>query len=351
MNRGMHTRESRGKVIAAIIGIVCLLGLFYGGMRWAEKRWLEKQEANATDKGNAEEWKKMLWGEISLYGKKYRYPRAYETYLIIGTDASGNEEGEGNDYYGNMADFLMLAIVNKEEKNYSFLQLNRDTVTAVRLLPSDGNQEEEFTMDMQLCVSHWYGSTPEESGENTVHAVQNLLGGMPIDGYYAVNMEDIGALNQAVGGVTVTIEEDFSDIDPDMKKGATVTLSDAQARTYVQGRMGVGDGENTSRMRRQRQYMEALFEKVQEISKDDPQFTVNLYNDLVDRSVTNVSGNLVSDLALELSGAENLGIVTFEGESKTGQVLGDGIDHAEFYLDEGSVTEVMKQLYELEEIK
>lgn len=348
MNRRMGTWR-RGKVILIAAGIVCVLGILYGGMRWVEKRWIAEQEANSEDKGDAKEWQKLVWGEISLYGKTYRYPRGYETYLIIGTDASGNEEGEGTEYQGNMADFLMLAVVNTKEGTYSFLQLNRDTITEVSLLDLDGTAV--TTEEMQLCAAHWYGNTPEQSCENTVDAVQRLLGGMPISGYYALNMEEIGTLNQAVGGVEVTIEDDFSQADPSLKEGETVLLNDEQARTYVQGRMSVGDGENTSRMRRQKQYMQGFFGKLKEITKENPEFTINLYNDLVERATTNMSGELVSNLALELSDAEDKGIFSFEGTSETGQHLGDGIDHAEFYPEESSVVEVMKQLYELEETK
>lgn len=348
MNRRMGTPK-RGKMIAVAACIVCVLCLLYGGMRWIEKRWIAKQEANAEDKGDSKELQKLIWGDISLYGTDYRYPLSYETYLLIGTDASGNEDAEGVEYTGNMADFLLLAIVNAQEESCSFLQLNRDTITEVQLLTQDG--EAVTSENMQLCAAHWYGGSREQSCENTVDAVQKLLGGMPIDGYYALNMDEIATLNQAVGGVEVTIEDDFSQADPSLKKGETVNLSDEQARTFVQGRMSVGDGENTSRMRRQRQYMEGFFDKLQGITKEDPEFTINLYNDLVERATTNMPGSLVSDLALDLVDAEDQGVFTFEGSVEIGQHLGDGLDHTEFYLDESSVIEVMTQLYELEETK
>lgn len=40
-----------------------------------------------------------------------------------------------------------------------------------------------------------------------------------------------------------------------MKKGATINLDDEQAYAYVHDRYGVGNEENTSRMKRQQQYM------------------------------------------------------------------------------------------------
>lgn len=45
-----------------------------------------------------------------------------------------------------------------------------------------------------------------------------------IDFYVAMNMDGISELNDLAGGVTVTLEDDFSSIDPAMTKGTTLTL-------------------------------------------------------------------------------------------------------------------------------
>ena len=50
----------------------------------------------------------------------------------------------------------------------------------------------------------------ETRAENTVDAVSTLLGGHKIDGFAMVNMSAIEVVNDMVGGVTVTIEDDFS---------------------------------------------------------------------------------------------------------------------------------------------
>ena len=78
-----------------------------------------------------------------------------------------------------------------------------------------------------------------------------LLLGESIDFYVAMNMDGISELNDLAGGVTVTLEDDFSSIDPAMTKGTTLTLHGDQAETFVRSRMTVGDGTNASRMERQ----------------------------------------------------------------------------------------------------
>lgn len=48
--------------------------------------------------------------------------------------------------------------------------------------------------------------------------------GESVDFYVAMNMDGISELNDLAGGVTVTLEDDFSSIDPAMTKGTTLTL-------------------------------------------------------------------------------------------------------------------------------
>ena len=63
-------------------------------------------------------------------------------------------------------------------------------------------------------------------------------------------MDEIAQLNHVIGGATVTIEDDFSDVDSSLVQGETITLTDEQAYNFLSARMNVGDGENESRMRR-----------------------------------------------------------------------------------------------------
>lgn len=82
----------------------------------------------------------------------------------------------------------------------------------------------------------------------------SLLGDVDIDGYAMLNTDSIGVINSAVGGVTVTIPEDMTDVDPAFVSGAVVKLDDEQAEKFARARMKVGDGHNSSRMERQSLY-------------------------------------------------------------------------------------------------
>ena len=121
---------------------------------------------------------------------------------------------------------------------------------------------------MQLCTAHWYGKDKTASCENTVNTVSKMLGGVPIDGC-ALQMEAMSLLNHEVGGVTVTLEDDMTSLDPEMKKGTTLTLTDHQAELLIQTRYAMDDDRNTERMRRQQIFMKAFMNKMKEKNAED----------------------------------------------------------------------------------
>lgn len=281
-------------------------------------------------------------GSLKLNGNIYSYYHDFETYLIMGTDKTG---ADSKVYQGSMSDFLMLVIVDKTDNNYSFLPINRDTMSEVRLIQDDGTGV--ATAELQLCTAHWYGGNAEQGCANTVESISKLFGGLKINGYYAIPMDEIPKLNHSVGGVTVTLLEDFQDIDRQMKKGETLVLSDEQAYHYIHDRYGVGDEKNTSRMKRQQQYMEAFFTKAKEKAKSDKAYVGQLFREFEQTATTNLTAKKISGLTNRLIKGTQKGFFEIKGTSKIGKALGDGIDHAEFYPDKESIIDVMTKIYGL----
>ena len=281
-------------------------------------------------------------GSLKMNGNIYSYYHDFETYLIMGTDKTG---ADSKVYQGSMSDFLMLVIVDKTDNNYSFLPINRDTMSEVRLIQDDGTGA--ATAELQLCTAHWYGGNAGQSCANTVESISKLFGGLKIDGYYAIPMDEIPKLNHSVGGVTVTLLEDFQDIDRQMKKGETLALSDEQAYHYIHDRYGVGDEKNTSRMKRQQQYMEDFFTKAKEKAKSDKAYVSQLFRKFEQTATTNLTAKKISGLTNRLIKGTQKGFFEIQGTSKIGKALGDGIDHAEFYPDKKSIIDVMTKIYGL----
>ena len=284
---------------------------------------------------------------VDLDDGLYAFDHRIETFLFIGTDGSGNESGEGKDYQGAMADFLVLMVADHTDDSYGFIQIDRNTVTEINMIDTDGHLID--IRDMQICTSHCYGGNPEESALNTVEAVKYLLGELEtIDGYYVLNMTDVGTLSDVVGGVEVTLEDDLTSISPEFKKGATVLLTGEKAEMFVRARKNVGDEDNASRMRRQRTFMDAFRTKVMSRVRNDKNFISTIYKALKNSALTDLSGNDISRIAEMFRKGENKGIFKFEGESKIEVILEDGIEHETFYPSEQSIRDVMTELFSLE---
>lgn len=305
-----------------------------------EESWFEGSETEEDfDFGLDEDW-------LTLNDMEYTLKDKLKCYLFIGTDHSGNEDATDETYKGSMADFLLLVILNKTDHTYGFIQLNRDTITDVTIIDSDG--EVTGSSEEQLCTAHWYGGSRQQSCLNTVETVSELLGGLTIDGYYSVGMDEIAKLNHVIGGVEVTIEDDFSKVDPSLVKGKTIKLNDEQAYHYLSSRMNVGNGDNEARMRRQRTYMEGAYDKVIDRVKAEKNFLEDITDNLGDSVTTNMNGDDFGEIRNVFRDGKDLGIMVPEGETVLGSKLDDGLEHYEFYLDEAGLADMMIRLCDLE---
>ncbi len=338
-------KKTMRAVIEIIIAVLVIIAVYFI-IRGMDRHDVRIRQA-ATENETQRVWKEFQEKPVSikLHKKTWKFAHPVQTYLFIGTDKSGNEDAEGEEYHGSMADALMLVVVDEEEKAYGILQLNRDTITEVPMLLQDGSAN--ASAQMQLCTAHWYGKDKAASCDNTVETVSKMLGGLPIDGYYALKMDAMPLLNHEVGGVTVTLEDDMTKLDPAMKKGTTLTLTDRQAELLMQSRYTMEDDRNTQRMRRQQIFLKAFMKKIKKQNAGDVNATVKLYDRLRPYATTDIKMNDLTALLKDMQGYTDKGIITIDGTSKIGEKLHDGKKHWEFYMDEDSLETSMKQLYPL----
>ncbi len=315
---------------------------------WAGVTFLEQKE-NENAASAPGERSSHLWSDedtIDFDGSIYGFDHRMESFLFVGTDNSGNAATTDQEGHGPMADFLLLMVLDYTADTYGYLQIDRNTITEVNILDEEGELE-DFGYE-QICTAHWYGGTPVINAENTVDAVSVLLGYLEnIKGYYVLNMDDIGVLNHAAGGVPVTMEEDLTAVDPAFQKGKEIILDDVQAEKFLRARMSVGEGTNEERMSRQRQYITGFFDVMEARSRKDANYYLEVWNALRDAGTTNMNGNSFSRIANMLLKGESHGLLTLEGEHTLGTVLGDGLEHEEFYPDETSVIDTLTTLYSL----
>lgn len=259
-----------------------------------------------------------------------------ETILVLGLDKNGYPDDKRAYINDMQSDFNLVLVLDKDTNVCTPLLLNRDTMTEITRLGVFGDEAGTYTG--QLALAHTYGSGGSDSCINAKKVVSKLLGGVTIDHYMSFTMDAVPTVNDAVGGVTVTVLDDFQDSET-LVKGKTVVLKGQEALNYVRGRHGAGDQTNISRMKRQEQYMSALIERLIATAKKDPDLLTELTLSLGDSFQTDYAVNQLQKLADWLLEAKIEDFVTIDGEAKVGQ------EFMEFYLDQSSLEKVVNSLF------
>lgn len=280
-------------------------------------------------------------GTVQAGEQWYAQKEDVETILLLGIDKMEGQVQEQSYRNTQQADFLMLLIVDHQAQTCTGLHINRDTMTQIQQLGVGGKPVGSFTG--QLALAHTYGDGAEKSCLNTVDAVSHLLYGTEIDHYISLTMDAVAAVNDAVGGVTVTVQDDFSAIDPALRQGETVTLRGEQALTYVRARGSLEDSSNLARMERQRQYFQALYERVRAQCGADEESLSELLLAIVPYMVSDCTVQQLSDLWEQAMQYEVTGIEDVAGEAVQGE------EYMEFYVDEEALRQqLIALLYEVE---
>ena len=316
------------KIIAVLLAILLLGGLLFTLLsRWESHRGtVETVEAEtAYDDG------------LYLDGVRYAPKKGLETILLIGVDKYGDQTQETSYNNSQQSDFLMLLVLDTENNTRAALHLNRDTMTEIPVLGVRGEAAGSITG--QLALAHTYGSGGADSCRNTVDAVSGLLYGISIDHYVAFTMDAVGQANDMVGGVTLTMLDDFSSVSPEMQQGAVVTLTGDMALAYVRTRYGLEDSSNLHRMERQRQYLTELSDVLTAKIEADDGFLLEGLDAVSAYMVSDCTASQLSQAYDRWESYEDGGIYTMEGTAE------QGAEFIEFYPDEAALRQLVAELF------
>lgn len=278
----------------------------------------------------------MDTGEVTYRGNTYVRQDSLETFLVIGLD---KHEGDETENSGGQADFLMLFVFNNETKQCTAIHINRDTMANVDRLDVGGNKIDSEIKQIALAYNYTYADSAKKSSRNVADSVEDLLMGVSVQHYVVLTMDSVAVMNDLVGGVEVTVQDDFTGIDASLIKGETVTLQGEQALRYVRTRYGLEDSSNSTRMVRQRQYINALHEKVMSKIAEDETFLITLVDTMDEYAVYDSTDLRMKEFADKFNEYEFLGIREIEGELKR------GVEYMEFYPDEDALQELVMDLF------
>ena len=321
-----------GRLKAVLIIAAAAVLLVFG---YRAGRWLETRNARPETRGDHEQ-RYAYEKTIEVDGVIYRCRKDVTAILLMGIDRGSGATVSGF-RNGGQADFLQLVVIDDAEDKVTRLQIDRDTMTPIVVLGVLGNRSGVRTA--QVCLSHGFGDGGAQSCELTVEAVSNLLLGVDIDQYVAMNLDGISALNDAAGGVTVTLEDDFSALDPAMTPGTTLTLVGDQAEYYVRSRRGIGVGTNEARMKRQQDYIAQLSAQLDGRIHEDKAFIDSLYGEVEPYLTTDMSRGFLINRIWSARDYER-SVMELAGSYRIG---GDGF--MEFHADEAAIQETVLALF------
>lgn len=353
----MRNKKKRKKRIMAVLcGLAVLIGTalatfqivramgkssLQSKIKASTPELLSTREQEAVTEEERSRWQE---GWVKYQNTIYAYNEDIMTFLFMGIDKNSDaiEVKEGTD--GGQADALFLAVMNPHNHTIKIIGINRNTMTDVDIYNEEGAYV--TTQKAQIAVQHGFGNGMEKSCEYQLKAVEKLFYNLPIHGYAAINMSAITTINDAVGGVDVTVLEDLTKADKLLVKDSQVHLMGKSAFWYVKYRDTSEFGSADMRLARQKQYLKAFVGAAKQAAKKDITVAVELYQAISAQMVTDITLNEAAYLApilVDYSFDEE-GFYMLKGQT----VMGDEFE--EFYVDEDALYEMILDVF-YEEVK
>lgn len=291
---------------------------------------LEIEETQEEDTKEQEIREDYAWQEgwVRYKGDIYAYNEDILTFLVMGIDKKGEVAASRNLTDGGQSDALFLLIINPHDKSIHIFAIDRNTMTDITMV-GIGDGGADIVSTAQIAVQHGFGDGEKESCELTVDAVSKLLFRLPIHGYLSVNYQAIPYINDAVGGIEVTIPEDAAGAKKEWNVGDKVLLKGEDAVRFVKWRdISIYESARL-RTLRQKTYLASFAEKAISATRQDITMPITLYNKIKNYTVTDISIDEMAYLASELLGYHFSmeQIYTMAGETVTGDQF------EEFYPD------------------
>lgn len=276
---------------------------------------------------------------VEYNGHKYVYNEDVVSVAFLGIDKRELDEVTTIGTAGQ-ADADMVVTVNTATGRVKVIAVPRDTMVDVDLYSEDG--EYLRSENMQLCLSYAYGNGTDTSAENVLTSLSRILYNVPISKYFALDLDGIAPINDAIGGVTVESLYNFK--NKGIAVGDKVHLTGEMTETYVRQR-DLDDVEaSLNRTARQIQYVKAFAAQLVPAVKNDFSIVNDLYNTASLYSTTNIDISNVTYMASLLLSKEitDFESVTLDGEMKESDRKDyNGFVYAEFYPDEDSTLETV----------
>lgn len=325
-------------VLGIIIGFTTVLLCFF----YMKNKSEVAEQGTISSTAQTEVWQE---GDVSYNGKVYRFNPGAKAYLFMGIDQDEPAHKSANYNEGGSCDALFLVVLDSTNKKTSIIAINRGARVNLNVIDEMGMTK--ANMMGPICLQHAYGDGMKVSCQNTVKTVSKLFRNIPISGYLSIQRGAVPALNDSIGGVTVTID-DTETGDKTLIPGTTVKLTGSQARSYLVGRADSKMGA-TERLNRQMQYISAYISQAKAYAAGDMSKATAIYNKLEPYIVSSMDvPKFIEDMNEYGYDASNMksvpGEVVLASEYENENFI-QGPGYAEYIVDEDGLFELILDVF------
>ncbi|MFF4837127.1 LCP family protein [Streptomyces sp. NPDC001315] len=219
--------------------------------------------------------------------------------LVLGSDSRSGEENQelgGGSSSGARSDTAMVVHIDAGRTTATVVSIPRDTLVTRPSCPlSSGGST-------AVAYGAMFNSAYSVGGPVCAVKTVESITGVRMDHYIEIDFSGFAKLVNALGGVTLTTDEDIDDDHSHLHlKAGTHHLNGKQALALARTRHGIGDGSDLGRIGLQQKLVKALLEQI--ASTDLLTDPAKLY-EVADA----VTGSLTTDTGLDSLGElRNLG--------------------------------------------
>lgn len=287
---------------------------------------------------------------VAYEGKVYEYNENTINILLLGIDQSGRLSGETDlsDWSAGQADTIFLVSLNQGQKSVSIIGIPRNSMVSVDIY----NEEKECidTIYNQICLQYGYAGGGELGLMKMKDCVSELMYQLPIHGVCAISFNAISIMTDMLDGIEVTIPDDMTELNTSYSQGARVTLTGKNVVNYLRYRNYNQLGSPTTRLTRQKDFMQAAISKGIAKLKSNPMFVSDVYQAIVpymntditlDRAVylgaEAIDYRITADSFYQLTGEDK----QVDFTTKTGNQ--DFYD--DYYLDDDALQKIIMEVF------
>lgn len=282
-------------------------------------------------------------GKTITHGSEtYTYNENLINVLVIGVDMRGDLTDCGIVGQQGRADAVILVSLDRKRNKVNIIWINRDSMVDVARYTAAFEYFDR--QKMQLCLQYAYGRSHDESSRLVMDRVNELFPFIPIAGYVTTNLDAVVAVNDCIGGVEVTLEEDMTFFDAEMTNGNTVRLKGQPCLEYLRDRR-ITNINNEARIQRQKKYVKSFLKTAKPVFKDDPLALLGVLNDI--KSIVRTNLNLLDIANMAVEGLEvseaDVSFYSVPGESH------HGAEYWEYVIDENGLQRLIVDNFYIKE--